>query len=141
MKIFLLQDVKGLGKCGEIKEAPDGYARNFLFPKKIACPPHDSQTKDIIKVKQAQKFESKQIAAQRDEALSKIDGQTFVFKAKSDAKGHLYGSIGPKELASKIGVNESTISEHYKNLGEFKLRINLGPSHHAEVKIVIDKEK
>lgn len=141
MKIFLTQDVPNLGQKGEIKEVSDGYARNFLLPQKMACLPNDPQSQEII---QEKILISEKEKAMREESKGKIatlDGQTFIFKVKADKKGNLYGSIGPKEIAAKIGVEENLIQEHFKTLGTFPLEIKISPTETIKIKVVIEKEK
>lgn len=141
MKIILTQDVPKLGGKGEIKEVNPGFARNFLFPKDLAVLPNDPKAKEISKEKLTHQAESKKEKTETEAKAAKIDGQTFIFKAKADKKGNLYGSIGPKELAAKIGIEEDLIKEHFKTLGTFPLEIKISPAEIIKLTVVIEKEK
>lgn len=141
MKVFLIQDVPNLGKKGEVKEVNDGYARNFLLPKNLVCTTDDPRSKNIIQENSAKKTEAKKQQNELKEKIAQLSGQTFVFRAKADKNGHLYGSIGPKELSEKIGIEENLVKEHFKTIGEFPLKIQVSPETTTEVKIVIEKEK
>lgn len=140
MRVFLTQDVKKIGRKGEIKDVNDGYARNFLFPQGLAIFPGDNQTKEIIAEKQTHSIEEKKQQQQQFESIKKLNGRKFVFKVKADKNGHLYGSLGPKELAKEIGVSEKIIHEHFKEVGEYTLKLELHKDTSCEVGIVVEKE-
>jgi large subunit ribosomal protein L9 len=141
VKVFLLQDVKAIGRKGEIKDVNDGYARNFLFPKHLAVIPTDKQTKVILEQKDLAKQENKKQLAELSAVIKSLDGKVYVFNAKSDKNGHLYGSLGPKELAEKINIPERMINLHIKTIGKYPLVINFGQDLTATVQIVVEKEK
>jgi len=140
MKVFLIQDVPSLGRKGETKEVSDGYARNFLLRHKLAVLPNDVQAQNVMSEKIQTQTQEKVLKKDLSEKLAQLNGQTFVFQAKADKNGHLYGSIGPKELSKAIGLDQSVINEHFKTLGEFSLNIKLHDET-AKVKIVIEREK
>jgi len=140
MKIFLVQDVKNLGQKGEIKEVSAGYARNFLLAKGLAVLPNSSKAKAVLQEKSAHQLISKKEKDELETKAAALDGQTFIFMAKADKNGHLYGSIGPAELTKAIGLVENSLKNHFKTLGEFPLEIKFGNTT-AMVKIVIKKEK
>ena len=141
MKLFLIQDVKNLGRRGETIEVNDGFARNFLLPKKMAVLPTDSRTKDIIEEKKSHQIETKKQQKELEDRVKEIEGKTFNFKVKADKNGQLYGSLGPKELAQSIGINEKLIKDHIKKIGEYLLSISFGTDLNATIKIVVEKEK
>ena len=89
MKVILQQDVKSLGKKGDLVNASDGYARNFLFPKGLAIEANSSAMNDF-KIK----------AAKAD--ADKLDGKTFKLKAKAGANGKLFGSVTSKDVSKQI---------------------------------------
>ena len=131
MKIILLQDVKNIGKKGQIKNVPDGYARNFLLAKKLAVPATAEAENKIKK----EEREQKQEIEKQTEALKKIaaDIQEKTIVIKSKAKdGKLFGSITPKEISSSIkaigfDIPEKAIEQlHIKELGERKIMLDLG---------------
>ncbi|MDR1754883.1 MAG: 50S ribosomal protein L9 [Eubacterium sp.] len=102
MKVILLQDVRGTGKKGEIKEVKDGYARNFLFAQKLAA----EATKNNLNVLAGQKASVQhkaeaEIKAAKDTA-DKLSGRTFKTAARAGAGGKLFGSVTPKDLSLVI---------------------------------------
>jgi len=146
MKIILLQDVKSLGKRGEIKEVSDGYARNFLFPKKLA----QMATPEIVKKTEAQ--EKQRVEKEKEEIGKKkklaesLQGKKFTIKAK-DKKGKLFGSITAKQISEKLAENGFVIWEKclniakpIKELGEHKIKIDLGDGIATEFDLIVEKE-
>ena len=102
MKVILQQDVKNLGKKGDLVNASDGYARNFLFPKGLAIEANSSAMNDFNNKEASKKFhKTEEIkAAQADAA--KLDGKTFKLTAKAGANGKLFGSVTSKDVSKKI---------------------------------------
>lgn len=102
MKVILQQDVKNLGKKGDLVNASDGYARNFLFPKGLAIEANSSAMNDFNNKEASKKFhKAEEIkAAQADAA--KLDGKTFKFTAKAGANGKLFGSVTSKDVSKQI---------------------------------------
>ena len=141
MKIILIKDVPNLGKRGQIKEVADGFARNFLIPKNLAVLPNDPRAQVITQEKTTHQAKEKQKQQELNKVAARLDDKTFNFVVKADKKDHLYGSIGPKELSAKIGVDENLIHEHFKTLGTFPLEIKINPDKPTKIKIVIEKEK
>lgn len=102
MKVILQQDVKNLGKKGDLVNASDGYARNFLFPKGLAIEANSSAMNDFNNKEASKKFhKAEEIkAAQADAA--KLDGKTFKLTAKAGANGKLFGSVTSKDVSKHI---------------------------------------
>jgi large subunit ribosomal protein L9 len=101
MKIILIKKVEGLGNPGQEKEVKDGYARNYLLKNNLAVLPGDSRAKEItgkiLKTKEKEKEKTGNLVKLADE----INGKKFTFSGKTDKKGKLYGSMGPKEIAKE----------------------------------------
>jgi large subunit ribosomal protein L9 len=130
MQIILLQDVKNIGKKGQVKNVPDGYARNFLFARKlatVATPGGIAQAKSeeekMKKQAEAEKQTVRQLAAS-------LDKKRIVIKARAK-NGKLFGSITPKEIAleiKKLGfdIPEKAIApDHIRELGETRVTVSL----------------
>ena len=101
MKVILKQDVKSLGKKGDLVEASDGYARNFLFPKGLATEANAAAMNDFNNKEKAKKYHKEQEikAAQADAA--KLNGKTFKVSARAGANGKLFGYQG---ITAKIYI-------------------------------------
>lgn len=102
MKVILKQDVKSLGKKGELVNASDGYARNFLFPKGLAVEANASAMNDFNNKESAKKFHKAEEIKAAEETAKKLSGVTLKFKAKAGANGKLFGSVTTKDVAAKI---------------------------------------
>ena len=102
MKVILLKDVKGTGKKGEVKEVSDGYARNFLLPKKMAVVADQTNVKELN-----EKNKSKEIKAQKEyeaavELGKQMEEMAITIYSKAGEGGRLFGSITSKDIAEQI---------------------------------------
>ena len=146
MKVILLQDVKGKGKKGQILEVSDGYARNFMLPKKMAI---EATTDAINTVKMNDKATQERIAREKAEALAtsrKLREMTVVVKAKGGGAGRLFGSVTNQEIAdalSKTGVKldkrKIVISDPIKNVGTYTVTCKLGYEITAPLTVKIEE--
>ena len=133
MKVILLQDVKGKGKKGQILEVSDGYARNFMLPKKMAI----EATADAINtVKMNDKATQERIAREKAEALAvskKLREMTLTVTAKGGGNGRLFGSVTNQEIADalakagiKLDKRKIVLGETIKNVGTYTATCKLG---------------
>lgn len=107
MKVILQQDVKSLGKKGDLVNASDGYARNFLFPKGLAIEANSTAMNDFNNKESAKKFhKAEEIKAAQADA-DKLNGKTFKLTAKAGANGKLFGSVTSKDVAKQIKADLS----------------------------------
>ena len=114
MKVILKQDIKGIGKKDEIHEVSDGYARNYLFPRKLAAVA-DASAVNVARSKEAAAdfHEAETVAAAKDLA-AKIEGKTVTIKAKGGASGRLHGKVTGKEVAELLTTLTGTEIEKKK---------------------------
>lgn len=133
MKVILKEDIKGVGKKNEIINASDGYARNFLFPKKLAVPA-DAENMNILNAKKASELHKKNL--EKEQALRIQERmKTLVVKVKTKAgeNGKTFGSITSKEIAEnleeqykiKIDKKKIILTEPIKSLGNYIVTIRL----------------
>ena len=146
MKVILIQDVKKLGKTGEIKEVSDGYARNYLIPQGFAQEATTTrlkETEDQKLRKERQKTKEENLArAVRD----KINGQTLHVKMKTAAGDKLFGAVTARELSEllqkELGVTidkkKIEISEPIKHLGQFPVQVKIYPGVQAELLVSVE---
>lgn len=147
MKLILQSDVKGLGKKGQIVEVSEGYARNFLIPKKLAIPAtegnlKEQRQKELAKEKRAEKEiqDAKKLAAF-------IEGAKINIRAKSGEAGKLFGSVTSKDIADglkrekKVDVDKRKIElkEPIKDLGTTKVKIKLHNEVYAEINVIVSE--
>ena len=133
MKVILLQDVKGKGKKGQMLEMSDGYARNFLLPRKLAI----EATPDAINtMKMNDKATQERIAREKAEALEtskKLREMTVTVTAKGGGNGRLFGSVTNAEIADalakqgvKLDKRKIVLGETIKNVGTYTATCKLG---------------
>ena len=132
MKVILKQDVKGLGKKGELVNASDGYARNFLFPKGLAIEANASAMNDFNNKEQAKKFHKQEEMKAAEADAAKLEGKTFKVNARAGANGKLFGSVTSKDIAEQIkkdlnlDVDKRKISvEDIKQFGTYEAEIKV----------------
>ena len=102
MKVILLTDVKGSGKKDEIINVSDGYARNFLFPKKMAVEATPGAMKEIERKRAAEAAREAERRAQAEEKARQLKDKTVTVQVKCGEKGRLYGSITTAEIAQEL---------------------------------------
>ena len=133
MKVILNKDIKGQGKKGELVNVSDGYARNFLLPRKLA---NEANTAALNELKNREAAMAHHIAEKKQEAMdaaAKIDGKEIVIHAKAGASGKLFGSVTSKDLAAEIETQCGIAIDRRKiNMNEIKAY----GEYSAEVKIL-----
>ena len=149
MKVILQQDVKGQGKKGQLVEVSDGYARNFLLPRKLAVEA-SADAMNTMKLQEKAKL-AKQAAekAEAEAVAEKLKGCQVKLSAKAGAGGKLFGSITSKEIAEGlksqhgIEINKSKIvqDEPIKTFGAFQLKAKLGYEVVGTVYVLVVEEK
>lgn len=149
MKVILLQDVRNIGSRLEVKDVSDGYARNFLFPNKLAEPATPSSLKKLAAMKSEHEKEEKELRKHLDEIARKLSETKIEFTLKSDASGILFGSINKESILKALREHKLVTKERVdinlkypiKELGEYTVPIDLKKGVKAELKIVVVKEK
>lgn len=148
MKVILLADVKSLGKKDDIVEVKEGYARNFLFTKKLGVPADNKNLNDV-KVRKA--VEAKQAKARLDEAKEakeRIEEITVTCTIKAGKDGKAFGSVSTKEIAEiakkqhglELDKKKLILAEPIKNLGSYTVPVKLHPEVTAELKVNVEGE-
>lgn len=146
MKVVLLQDVKGKGKKGELCNVSDGYARNFLFPKKLAVEADNAALNELKNREEAQAHRKKEELAAAQKTASMLDGKSVNIKAKAGAGGKLFGSVTSKEIAAEIknsiGIEidrkKMNVAD-IKNYGEYTAEIKLYPGVTAKLTVKVSE--
>jgi large subunit ribosomal protein L9 len=145
VKVILTQDVSPLGKSGDMKDVADGYASNYLIPRKLAVPAaggayrawqHDIASREE---KRKREREEAEIAAQR------ISSTTLTLGVKVGEGGRLYGSITAKDIADALGRRGIVVDRHkvdltdpLKTLGTYKVAVRVFPGLTPEVTVVVE---
>ena len=145
MKVVLLEDVKALGKKGELVEVSDGYARNFILPKKKGI---EATAKNLNDLKLQKQHQDKLAAEQLAEAKAlaeKIDAAMVVMKVKTGEGGKVFGSVSTKEIAQAakeqcgLGLDKKKIQlpEPIKALGVYEVSVKLHPKVTGKLKVKV----
>lgn len=145
MKVIFLQDVKGQGKKGEIKEVSDGYARNFLIPKGLAVEATKTRMKEIQEQQEKQRKTQEKEKAEAVKIQQKLNGQSVTIKARTGGGDKLFGAVTAKEIAEaiekqfKVNIDRKKIelTEPIKHLGEYSIKIKIYPSVQAEMQVIV----
>lgn len=148
MKVILLQDVDGLGKAGDLKEVANGYARNYLLPRRLAAgatPSLIANRAQRIAAEQRRLEKHAELNRQLAERLAQI---TLTFKAKVGRQGRLYGSITSQDIASALQEAEGItidrrvieLAEPIRSLGSFLIPVKVATNQEPKVTVnVIDE--
>ena len=148
MKVILQQDVKGQGKKGQLIEASDGYARNFLLPRKLAVP---ATAENVNTMKQQEKARKAQEAAEKAEAQAtakKLEGLMTKISAKAGEGGRLFGTVTAKEVSEALtaqhGINiaktKLVLDEPIKACGGYQIKAKLGYEVVGTVSVMVTEE-
>ena len=150
MKVILKQDIKGIGKKDEIHEVSDGYARNYLFPRKLAAVA-DASAVNVARSKEAAAdFHEAETVAAAKALAAKIEGKTVTIKAKGGASGRLHGKVTGKEVAEALAVlagapiDKKKIeleTKDIKDAGVFNGKVRLHVGVVASFKIMVEVEQ
>ncbi len=149
MKVILLQDVKSLGKKGEIVNVNDGYARNFILPKKFGVEATGKNLNDL----KLQKNNEKKVAQENLEAAKELAAELAEGQVELSIKvgegGRAFGSVSSKEIAAavkeqmnlEVDKKKIQLKEAIKSLGTHMVAVKLHPEVTAELKVVVKEEE
>jgi large subunit ribosomal protein L9 len=146
MKVILLQDVKSLGKRGEIKEVADGYARNFLFPKKLAQQASSGNLNSLKHEKDLQADRDARALAKAREFAAQLAEKQLTVAAKCGEAGRLFGSVTSADIAAALAAQGVTVdkrkielTETVKTLGQYQADIKLHAEVHCKISFEVVK--
>lgn len=144
MKVLLHENVWKLGQIGQVVEVKPGYARNYLLPRGLASEPTPANIKAVEAAKEKYLL---QLAKQRDELQAKanlIDGKEIRLTARANEDGHLYGSVGPAQIAALLAQENCFVEEKYiligepiRQLGYHKVVIDFGEKVIAKIQVAV----
>ena len=146
MKVILLENVKGVGKKDEIINASDGYARNFLFPKKLAVEANNENLSKLKGKKQSEQYKKDVEKENAEKVANKLEDIILTIKVKAGDNGKIFGGVTSKEISEElkkqnnieIDKKKIVLAENIKNLGSFNVTIKLyeGVTGTLKVKVV-----
>lgn len=147
MKVILLQKIKGVGNMHDVKNVPDGYAQNFLFPKKLAEIATPAALDRLHKAQEFIRVEKEVGHALIKKYLSEITDKEVIIKRKASETGHLFASIHEKDIAEALFAgHKSTIDLKYivlkqpiKELGQYTIPIE-AEGQHSSIILLVERE-
>ncbi len=148
MKVVLLQDVKGSGKKGELVEVSDGYARNFLFPRKLAKEANAQAMNELKNAESSRQFKIETDKANANSAKAKLEDKTIKITAKAGKNNKLFGSVTAKEISAEIkkqlGIDvdkrKITLDTDIKAFGTYNCEVKLYQGIIAKLKVQVSEQ-
>lgn len=148
MKVILLQDVKKIGKKGEVIEASDGYARNFLFPKNLAVEANAENMSKLKAKQDSNAFKKSQEKEEAERIADKLSKILLKIKVKAGSNGKIFGGVSSKEIAEnlekqyqiKVDKKKIDLKDAIKTLGTFNVDIKLFEGVVGKVRIDVISE-
>ena len=146
MRVILTTNVKKLGKVGELVNVKDGYARNFLLPKKMALRESKKNLEHYEKIKEEIKINENNKLEQAKQTIENIKKLNIVFSKEADEKGQLYGTISKKEIINflkeneiKIHSDDIIVSAQIRSIGDHEIIVNPYTDIQETIKVVVHK--
>ena len=147
MKVILKEDIKNVGKTGEMISVSDGFARNYLFPRKLAVIATERRMKELAHLQASAAARKKKALSKRKEVLSKLSNITLTFKMTAGETDKLFGSITNQDISNElekqgyqVDKRDIQLSEHIKVLGQHKANIHFGEGLQSEIKISVERK-
>jgi large subunit ribosomal protein L9 len=147
MKIILLDDVNKVGRRGEVRDVSDGYARNFLIPKKLALHATAGNMKNLQSIKNQQQAKADRVKEDAEALRARIEALTFEDRRQASEEGKLFGSVTTQDMVEfldrqgvKIERKRLHLEEPIKSLGETSVSIRLHPEVTATLKVSVVRE-
>ena len=147
MRIILLDDVSKVGRRGEVREVSDGYARNFLLPKKLALSATAGNLKNLEHIKTQQEAKADRVKADAESLRSRVEALAYEERRQASEEGKLFGSVTSQDIADflagrgvKIERKRITLDEPIKTLGEFTVSMRLHQDVTAQLRVTIVRE-
>ena len=147
MKIILLDDVNKVGRRGEVRDVSDGYARNFLIPKKLALHATAGNMKNLQSIKNQQQAKADRVKDDAEALRARIEALTFEDRRQASEEGKLFGSVTTQDMVEfldrhgvKVERKRLHLEEPIKTLGETSVSIRLHPEVTATLKVSVVRE-
>ncbi len=147
MKVILLDDVTKVGRRGEVRDVSDGYARNFLIPKKLALSATDGNLKNLEHIKKQQDAKADRVKADAEGLRAKIEALVYEERRQASEEGKLFGSVTSQDVADFLGTRgvamdrkRITLDEPIKALGEHTVSMRLHPDVVAQLRVNVVRE-
>lgn len=149
MKVIFLEDVPDVANSGDVKEVADGYARNFLIPRRLASLVTSQATSQLEAQLSSRAEKQAQIAEEFTKMANQLDGREITLKAKVGAKGRLYGSITSADIADELSKTSDLVidkkkielTEPIRELGSFEVTVRLAKDILPKIKVTVIEQE
>jgi|FrelakmetLWP11LW_1041352.scaffolds.fasta_scaffold01777_4 large subunit ribosomal protein L9 len=149
MKVLLCEDVENLGWYGDVVNAKDGYARNYLLPQGVAVVPSDAKIKAMAAEKAQRADQRRLVREQMEKVAASIEGAEVEITANANEMGHLFGSVTERDIAEKLREKGFEIKDtmirlgggHIKELGTFEVGVKIAADLRAKVQVRVISEQ
>ncbi|WP_415063463.1 50S ribosomal protein L9 [Bdellovibrio sp.] len=146
MKVILQKDVKDVGRVGELVNVSEGFARNFLFPRKLAAEATEKRVKEYEHLKRVAEAKKKKAMAERQELLNKINGTTVTFKLAAGETDKLFGTVTTTDISKElqkmghsVDRRDIHLEEPIKVLGQHKAIVRYSEGLEAKIQISVER--
>jgi large subunit ribosomal protein L9 len=146
MKVILQKDVKDVGRVGDMVNVSEGFARNFLFPRKLASEATEKRMKEWEHLKRVADTKKKKAVAERQELLNKVNGQTVKFKVAAGENDKLFGTVTTNDISKElekaghsVDKRDIHLEEPIKVLGQHKAIVRMGDGLEAKIMIAVER--
>ncbi|MBV2169907.1 MAG: 50S ribosomal protein L9 [Bdellovibrio sp.] len=146
MKVILQKDVKDVGRVGELVNVSEGFARNFLFPRKLAAEATEKRVKEYEHLKRVAEAKKKKAMAERQELLNKINGTTVTFKLAAGETDKLFGTVTTTDISKElqkmghsVDRRDIHLEEPIKILGQHKAIVRYAEGLEAKIQISVER--
>jgi large subunit ribosomal protein L9 len=146
MKVILQKDVKNLGKVGDLVNVSSGYARNYLFPRRMALEATEKRVKEFGHLQKVAEVKKKKAVAERQELVKKLQGVSLVIKATAGETDKLFGAVTNNDISNEleghgfsIDRRDIHLEEPIKMLGQHKAVVRLGEGLEAELSVSVER--
>lgn len=146
MKVILQKDVKDVGRVGELVNVSEGFARNFLFPRKLAAEATEKRVKEYEHLKRVAEAKKKKAMAERQELLNKINGTTVTFKLAAGETDKLFGTVTTTDISKElqkagfsVDRRDIVLEEPIKVLGQHKAVVRYSEDLEAKIQIAVER--
>ena len=147
MRVILLDDVSKVGRRGEVRDVSDGYARNYLIPKKLALSATAGNLKNLEQIKTQQDAKAGRVKGEAEALRERIEALVYEERRQASEEGKLFGSVTSQDIADflaargiKMDRKRITLEEPIKALGEFSVSMRLHNDVTAQLKVTVVRE-
>ncbi|MCI0498809.1 MAG: 50S ribosomal protein L9 [Planctomycetales bacterium] len=145
MKVLLVEDVEKLGWLGDVVEVKNGYARNYLLPQGLATVPNEANIKSLAAEKQRRAEIRQMEREQKEQLAAQVEGAEVVIAAKANEQGHLFGSVGERDIAENLRQQGFAIQDdmvrmsggHIKEVGTHDVSLKIASDLRPAVRVIV----